>query len=119
MHETLSPLLIVVLLVGGLATVLFLRGLLLRKAITKVVRIFRQHHSSCSEASKNIDELGLRPLDFPEKMFKPKDYKPFAVEALIQADIIRVTKDGKACLDEQKLEGTALEDPRNKKPSLR
>jgi hypothetical protein len=100
----------------GFGAVLLIRGFLLRGAIAKVVRIFRQRRSSCSETPKTIDELGLTPPDFPDKLLKPKDYKPYAVEALIQAGVVRVTKDGKACLDEQKLKGSALEDSHDEKP---
>ena len=80
------------------------QGLLIRRAAFRVIRIFRDEHSFCSEGYKSIDELGLRAKSFMERMFHfgLRDYKPYALQVLIQAGIVRKTSDGKVCLFKNK-----------------
>jgi hypothetical protein len=81
------------------------QGFMFRRAAFKVIRIFRDNHSFCSEGYKTIDELGLRAKSFMERMFHfgLRDYKPHALQALIKAEIVRRTSDGKVCLLENKV----------------
>jgi hypothetical protein len=88
---------------------LFLMGffviprILLRRAISQVVRIFRDHHSLCSEIPKTVEELGLTPQSLMDRLIKPRDYKPYALQVLINAGVIRQGKEGKLCLLEEGL----------------
>jgi phosphatidylglycerophosphate synthase len=77
-----------------------IQGLLVRRAAFQVIKIFRKNHSLCSEGYKTIEELGLQPPSFMERMFHfgLRDFKPFALQALIQAGVVRDTSDGKVCL---------------------
>jgi hypothetical protein len=87
-----------------LLTAFVVQGLLIRRAAFQVIRIFRDNHSLCSEGYKTIDELGLRAKSFMERMFHfgLRDYKPYALQALIRAKIVRSISDGKVCLLENK-----------------
>jgi len=87
-----------------LLTAFVIQGLMVRRAVFKVIRIFQDNHSLCSEGYRTIDELGLRAKSFMERMFHfgLRDYKPYALQALIRAEIIRSTSDGKVCLLENK-----------------
>lgn len=80
------------------------QGLMIRRAAFQVIKIFRDNHCVCSQGYKTIDELGLRAKSFMERMvhFGLRDYKPYALQALIQAEIVSKTSDGKVCLLENK-----------------
>ena len=80
------------------------QGFMFRRAAFQVIRIFRETHSLCSESYRTIDELGLRAKSFMQRMFHfgLRDYKPYALQALIRAEIVRSTSDGKVCLLEKK-----------------
>jgi hypothetical protein len=87
-----------------LLTAFVIQSFMVRRAIFKVIRIFQDNHSLCSEGYKTIDELGLRAKSFLERMFHfgLRDYKPYALQALIRAEIVRSASDGKVCLLENK-----------------
>ncbi len=76
--------------------------LLLRRAIMDVVRIFRHSHSLCSENPKTAEELGLMPQSPMDRLFKSRDYKPYALQWLIKSGMVRLTGEGKMCLWEDK-----------------
>ena len=82
---------------------------LLRRAARQVIKIFREHNATDSKNAKTIDELGLRPPGVMERMMRRRDYKPHALNALMQAEIIQRTEDGKLYLSEEKLIDFGLE----------
>ncbi len=84
--------------------------MLLRRAIAEVVNIFRQSHSLCTETPKTAEELGLAPQRPMDRLFKRRDYKPFALQWLIKSGFVRLTGEGKMCLWENKLPGFQQED---------
>ncbi len=77
-------------------------GLLLRKAISQVISVFRRNHSFCTETPKTIEELGLAPQNQLNGFFKARDYKPYALQVLIRAGVVRLGEEGKMCLLEDK-----------------
>ena len=82
---------------------------LLRRAVRQVIRIFREYNATDSKNAKTIDELGLRPPSVMERMMRRRDYKPHALNALMQAGIIQATEDGKLYLSEEKLAEFGME----------
>ncbi len=77
--------------------------ILVRRAVLQVVRIFRQRHALCSETPKAVEELGLAPQSLVDRLFKPRDYKPYALQLLISSGVIRLTEGGRMCLLEDEL----------------
>jgi len=53
--------------------------------------------------AKTEEELGFKRRGMLEGIFKPRDFKPHALTALIQAEIVKMTEDGKLYLAEDKL----------------
>lgn len=99
----------IIILAGIFIVVMMvLPQLLIKKAITTVIRIFRDNNAIGVKNAKTLDELGLQPKSMIENMFKPRDYKPRALKALMSADIIQMTEDGKVYLVEDKLAATNL-----------
>ncbi len=79
------------------------RGMLLRRAAFQVIAILRERHSRCSEIPKTLDDLGLRPPNLMTRLTRTKDYKPYALQALIRVGAVRMMKDERVCLIEEKL----------------
>ncbi len=77
--------------------------MMLRRAVLEVLNIFHQSHSLCSENPKTVDELGLTSQSLTGGLFKPRDYKPYALQMLIKSGMVRLTGEGKMCLWDDKL----------------
>lgn len=103
MTPFMANLIIFMILLILTAAVIVIPGLLVKRAIGQVIRIFRSRHSLCAEGGRTIDELGLTPPDFFQRIGRPKDYKPFALHVLVDSGIVRVAEDGTLCLSEEKL----------------
>jgi hypothetical protein len=82
---------------------------LMRRAARQVIRIFRAQNATDSKNARTIDELGLRPPGMMERMMRRRDYKPQALDALVQVGVVKVTEDGKLYLSEEKLTELGIE----------
>ena len=81
---------------------------LIRHAVRKVIRIFRKHNATDVKNAKTGDELGLGPLSIRERMFRLRDYKPYALTVLMRAEIVQQTEGGKLYLLEDKLSASNI-----------
>ena len=100
MNEATILILIAVLL---LLFMFVLPQILLRRAITAVIRIFRQGNAAGVQNAKTIDELGLRPKSISQAIFRGSQYKSTALQVLRNANIIQSTEDGKLYLSQENL----------------
>ena len=91
------------LMVLALLAALKLQAFLLKRAVRQVIDRFRECQTLCSQGSKTVAELGLQPRPFFERLFKPRDYKPYALQLLIQRGVVRLTDGDKLCLVENKV----------------
>ncbi len=83
----------------------------LRRAIPQVIQMFRDNNAVGIKNAKTEEGLGFRRRNIMEGMFMPRDYKPRALTALIQAEIIQMTEDGKLYLSEEKLADSGFSRP--------
>lgn len=97
---TLLVFLIIVLLI---LIAYLLSRYLLKRAVRQVIRTFRAQGAINPSSAATLDQLGLTPRKFLENMFKTRDYKPYAVQLLVEADIVRPTPDGRFFLSESEL----------------
>jgi len=81
----------------------------MKRAARQVIKIFRRHNATDSKNARTIDELGLRPPGMLERMMRQRDYKPQALDMLLQAGIIKATEDGRLYLSEEKLSESGFE----------
>jgi hypothetical protein len=81
----------------------------LKRALRQVIQIFRNSGATDIKNAKTVDELGLRPPTLREEIFRRRDYKPYALIALIKAEIIQRTEDGKLYLAEDRLMASGIE----------
>ncbi len=75
---------------------------MVRRAVLQVLNIFRQSHTLYSEIPKTVEELGLEPRGLTDRLFRSRDYKPYALQILINSGMVRLTEGGKMCLLENK-----------------
>ncbi len=89
-----------------IAAIFFIPQLLVRRAMGTVIKRFRKNAALSPASAKTLEELGMKPQSFIDKMMKPRDYKPQAIQLLMRIDIIQATPEGKLFLSEQKLATT-------------
>ncbi len=95
---------VVAILLAIYGIVLFvLSRLMLRRAMSRVTHAFRHHHCLSREHAKTVEELGLRSPRFAERIMKPRDYRPYAIQVLTRQGVLCQTEDGKFYLSEEKL----------------
>jgi hypothetical protein len=75
-----------------------------------VIQIFRQNSALDKKTAKTLSELGLQPRGFAEGMFRGRDFKPYALDALAKAGIVKSTEDGRLYLVEEKLMASGVEE---------
>jgi len=77
--------------------------ILQRRAITSVLKIFRQKNALDAENAVTREELGIRPRTFMERMVKMRDYRPDALQFLLNAKIVKENEDSKLYFSEEQL----------------
>ena len=93
-------LLIIILAVLGLWVLPRIR---IKRAVNQVVAIFERNNALDARSAKTIDELGLRPPTFLEGIMRIRDFKPYALQILMKADVIHQTDGGRLYLSQDKL----------------
>ncbi len=98
-------LIIIVLIAGMLAAVFLIQNFMLKRALKKVIDVFRRHGALQAGSAKTLEELGLGPKSFMTKMTTLRDYRPEALKVLIERDVILSTDEGKLYMREERLAG--------------
>lgn len=94
---------IILLVIIMLLALFILPQLMVARAVPKVIKIFRNHSAIGIKNAKTVQEMGLQPKGLIDKMMKPRDYKPRALELLIHINVVQMTEDGKVYLSDQEL----------------
>jgi hypothetical protein len=94
---------LILLTVLMLLIIFVLPQIMLRQAITSVIRTFRQSKAVGAQNARTIDELGLRPKSMMQAIFRGAQYKTTALLMLKNAGVIQSTEDGKLYLSEENL----------------
>ena len=102
-------LIIVLIIVILLAAMFFIPQWRLKRAIRQVIQIFRHNNAVDTKTARTADELGLKPRSIMEGMFKGRDYRQYALNALTKAGIVQTTEGGRLYLSEDRLMGSGLE----------
>jgi hypothetical protein len=95
------------LLILGIIAVpaaLLISGFLMQRAVFQVIEIFCRQDALDRFHAKTIEELGLQPPGFLERMIKFRDYKPYALRFLAEKGIVQMTPDEKWYLVEKQLD---------------
>jgi len=95
---------LIIIMIVAFGGSLYVRTLLTRRAILKVMDIFYQHHALGMKGAKSRHELGLNHPDFLQRMMKPRDYKQYALQILIKREIILEDEEGRLYMVEERLD---------------
>lgn len=106
MLPTILLLLIILLL---LVVAYFYSKYRMNKAIKEVIRIFRKKNALDNDGAKTKEELGLMPPGILMRLMRQRDYKPYALQLMIGAEIIQVNAENKYFMSEAKLAASALQ----------
>jgi len=98
-----DALFIAALIIIALVAWLFVPTWMMKRAIPKVIEIFRKSNAIGIQNAKTPDELGLSPKAMWKRMFGRRDYKPRALDFLVHVKIIQLTDDGRLYLSEPDL----------------
>ncbi len=98
--NALFILLIVILAILGF---FLLPRLRIKRAINQVVAIFERNSALDARSAKTIEELGLTPPTFLEGMLRMRDFKPYALQILMKADVVLQTDGGRLYLAQDRL----------------
>jgi len=99
---------LVLVIIVALVALLLVPRWLVSRAAKKVVRIFQDHGAVNEKNARTADELGLTPPGFLQRMARTRNYKPQALNILINAEIVQITEDGRLYLVEDRLASTRL-----------
>jgi hypothetical protein len=100
MKSVLIPIFIFLLMIAAL---IFIPRFMIRRAIKQTIAIFRHYVALRADQAKTRSELGLTPPDFMARITSLRDYKPSAMQILINEGVIVSTEEGKLYIDEEKL----------------
>lgn len=98
-----AALFILVIIVLAILGFWVLPRMRIKRAVNQVVAIFERTNALDARSAKTIDELGLRPPTFLEGMMRMRDFKPYALQILMKADVICQTDGGRLDLIQDKL----------------
>ena len=104
----MDPMEVVLLIIIFMILLVLIPLMLNKRAIVQVIKRLRQHQALDIESAKTVQEIGLQPLSFRERMLRFRDYKPAALQGLIRVGIVQMTEDGRVYLSEEKLRTSKL-----------
>ena len=106
--STRAIILLILILLLMLALAFVGSRLLLKRAITRVIKMFRDNQATDAASAKSPEELGLKSRGL-FAFGGLRDYKPVALQLLMKGNIVQETEDGRLYLSEALLSGTSLE----------
>jgi len=92
---------IIIIIILSFLALMVVPTLMTRRAAKQVINIFRRQNATSAETAKTMDALMLRPPTFKERMFRARDYKPRALDNLIENGIVQSAEDGKLYISEE------------------
>jgi hypothetical protein len=98
-----TALFILILVIMAILGFWVLPRMRIKRAINQVVAIFERKNALDVRSAKTIDELGLRPPTLLQGMMRIRDFKPYALQILMKADVIRQTDSGRLYLSQDRL----------------
>lgn len=100
---TTDVLLLIAIIALGLLAWILIPAWMTRRNVAKVIRIFREKNAIGVQNARTIEELGLAPKSMLQRMSGPRDWKPRALDLLIQAKVVLAREDGRLYIPEGSL----------------
>jgi hypothetical protein len=107
----MNPTVLLILLIIILAILGFfvLPQIRIRRAIKQVVAIFERNNAIDVRSARTIDELKLKPRTFLQGIGRIRDFKPYALKILMDAEIVCQTDGGRLYLVQDKLSAVSID----------
>jgi hypothetical protein len=96
-------LLLVILAVLGSRVLLRMR---IKRAVNQVAATLEHSNALDVRSARTIDGLGLRPPTFLQSMIRMRDFKPYALQVLMKAEVVLQTDGGGLYLSQDRLAAT-------------
>ena len=113
-----TALILIIIVVLGLVGAVYASRYKLKRALRQIVAVFRAKGAISPKTAKTLEELGLMTgSGLLSNMFKPRDYRPYALRALTEANILKGTQDGRFYISEDELDHSALKNFAKIKPA--
>ena len=90
---------IVIIILMMVITWILLPQFLYRRAIKRVIKIFNEQRAFNTESAKTPKDLGLAQRGWIANLGRNRDYKPRALQMLIEYKIVLKTADDRVYLD--------------------
>ena len=101
-----TALFILLLVMLGVLGFWVLPRMRIKRAVNQVVGIFEHNNALDVRSARTIDELGLRPPTFLQSMIRMRDFKPYALQVLMKAEVVLQTDGGRLYLSQDRLAAT-------------
>jgi hypothetical protein len=98
-----TALLVLLIIILAILGFFVLPQIRIRRAIKQVVAILERNNALDARSAKTIDELRLRPRTFLEGIGRIRDFKPYALQLLMDAEVVCQTDGGRLYLLQDKL----------------
>jgi len=94
----------------GLLLVLFILGVYVipnwrfKRTARQVIATFRNKGAVTPQGAKTLEDLGFQTRrSFMEQLLKGRDFKMYAIQAMLKGELVKVTDDGRFYLIEDKI----------------
>jgi hypothetical protein len=104
-----NALFILLIIIVAILGFLVLPRIRIKRAVNQVVAIFERNNALDARSAKTIGELGLRPQTFLEGMLRMRDFKPYALQILMNTEVVRQTDGGRLYLAQDRLAATNID----------
>lgn len=98
------------ILMIGLLLVLFILGVYVipnwrfKRTARQVIAAFREKGAVTPQGAKTLEELGFQMRrSFVEQLLRGRDFRMYALQAMLKGDLVRATDDGRFYLIENKI----------------
>jgi c-di-AMP phosphodiesterase-like protein len=102
--QTTTMVIFVLLIVAAFVVVTYLSRFFFGRAIRNLISEFRRRGATSPEKAVMPEEIGIIRMSPFNKMFRMRDYRPQALRVMGQANVVRVTAEGRLYLSEAELE---------------
>ena len=101
---------IIIIIIVLIAWIIVGPNWLIFRAMKKVIKALKKRNSYNQSTASAAEEIGVKQEPMWSRMFKARDYRPQALQQLVQLEIVIQTPEGKFFINESKLQQSRLKD---------
>jgi len=101
-------LLIILVIIALIVWIIIGPNWLVFRAMKKVIKALKKRDAYNAKNACYAEEIGIRKQTMFSNMFKVRDYRPQALQQLVQLEIVKQTDDEKFYINQEKLDQSRL-----------